>query len=229
MKPLLQVLAGGGLLAVLAAGAHAESCGDLLIVLDRSGSMSKCGFTDGSTKEDVARRVIIGVLAQYSGVPMGLVVFPDTIDNCDIGCSPGRVAVDIADDGAAKIASLLTAIPKACGGTPTGATMQNAVQQYAKWTPGRTHHVLLLTDGVPTCDDGAGCNGRGCSECKNPTRVYDSLRSMCEKQNIRTSVVGFDTTKTDCAGIVLDCQDGTFSPIDLNSATLNRMAQLGGA
>src|SRR5262249_33737160 len=77
------IAAGLTLVSMARPAAAADNpCGQLLIVLDRSGSMAMCKFPDGSTKESVAKSVVKKVLAQYPTLPAGLVVFPDTTGGC---------------------------------------------------------------------------------------------------------------------------------------------------
>lgn len=226
---LLAVLASG---AAARSAAAAESCGDLLIVYDRSGSMADCRIS-GESKEAIAKRAMKAMLEKFRSVPMGLYVFPDTLDGlgcsflgCPGACKGGRLVVDLAPDGASKIAAYLDGMPRSAGGTPTGDTMQR-VKDHDKWTPGRSHYVLLLTDGVPTCqdgDDGMGklCDGMGMKGCPNPTKVYDGIRALFERvPSIHTFVVGFE-------GKDEGCPTGGFMGKSIDPAILDRMADLGG-
>jgi MYXO-CTERM domain-containing protein len=137
-------------------------------------------------------------------------------------------------------------MPASCGGTPTGETMQK-IKDYAGWTQGKNHFVILLTDGQPTCQDGMDggilmwppvpgpptcvgggpgtiCDGRGGCECKNPTKVFDAIKTMHEKA-IDTFVIGFEGSGTGTG-----CASGTGSSgkLPYNPDTLNMMATLGG-
>lgn len=52
--------------------ARAEpSCGDLLVVYDRSGSMAQCSI-DGVTKEEMAKKAMKSVFSSFATTPMGL-------------------------------------------------------------------------------------------------------------------------------------------------------------
>jgi len=208
-----------------------ESCGDLLIVLDRSGSMAKCTI-GGVTKQEIAKTAIKSVISKYATVPMGLFAFPDIGGSC----TKGREMVPLAADGAMKVSTWLDGMGLASGGTPTGVTME-VVKDYMSFTPGRTHFVLLLTDGVPTCDDGTtddadggvkDCNGGGCEECKNPSKVYDSIKALYDR-GIHTFVIGFDADMADCGTPLPTCGNGAMpAPLTLNADTLNKMAENGG-
>ncbi len=227
-RSALAFVVGAGLATAASRPASAESCGDLLIVLDRSGSMGRCQMS-GVSKWDVAKRALKAVASDLSSMPMGLAVFPDTTDACgmDDACNTGRVVVELAADGAAQVAAYLDASPGPCGGTPTGDSMQVA-KDYAGWTPGKRHFVLLLTDGQPTCqDDNEGmCNGGGSTECANPTKAYSAIEDLA-RRGINTFVVGFEGMW------MFPGWNPAFGPdricaMPFNPATLDRMAELGG-
>lgn len=244
---LTRAMLAAGLAAMLAsAPARAESCGDLLVVYDRSGSMANCSIK-GETKERIAKRAMRDVLAQFGQTPTGLMVFPDTLKGCppgpgDAACAPGTVVVDVSADGASKTAGYLESMPGSCGGTPTGETLELA-SAYTKWTPGRRHYVLLITDGQPTCKDGLDggkpdprdvftctpsegpstpCDGKGNCECKNPVRAFDAIKAMYER-GIHTFVVGFEG-----AGSGAGCTGASGTGAPFTPMTLDRMAELGG-
>src|SRR5262249_43831159 len=159
-----------------------SSCGDLLILLDRSGSMDQCTIM-GVKKEAIAKSVLKAVIARFPTIPMGLSVFPDTLTMCipGMGCTPQKVVIDVAADGAPRIASWRDTMPASCGGTPTGDSLQS-LKSYDRFTAGKTHYLLVITDGQPTCQDDleATCNGMGRIECANPTKVYEAIRYLHE-------------------------------------------------
>lgn len=228
---------GGG--GATADGGPGKICGDLLVVLDRSGSMRKCTI-DGKTKEEIAKQALGAMIDGSPTTPMGLWVFPGNVDvaepTCGAGaagqsCKPGIEAVPLAADGSSKIKVYLESYPPSCGGTPTGSTMQ-LVKDYDGWTPEVPNHfVLLLTDGVPTCDDGQECSGYdGCPECKVPDKAFDAIRDLAAK-GIHTFVVGFDSKAAECGPATVQTCPGTNlpkGPVNINDETLNRMAELGG-
>jgi len=180
------------------------------------------------------------MLEAQPSIPAGLVVFPANMslgsDKCGVvgpdSCTVGEEAVPVGADAATKIPAFLKDMAASCGGTPTGTTMQY-VNEYAGWTSTATnHYVLLLTDGVPTCDDGTECVGYGgCPECKNPNYAYESIEALAAK-GIRTFVVGFDATAADCGTSSAGGKCGGSlppkGPVTLNAATLNAMADKGG-
>ena len=123
MKRVVGYLVIGALGVMLVPGAaSAQSCGDLLIVLDRSGSMHTC-LVDGKTKESMANAAIKAAIAKYPTLPMGLFVFPDTIASCGVNCTVGKTVVDINAAGGMMVSSYIDTMPMSCGGTPTGDSM----------------------------------------------------------------------------------------------------------
>jgi hypothetical protein len=209
--------------------AGAGGCGDILIVLDRSGSMRSCRI-DGMTKENMAKAALRSLITSRPTMPFGLFVFPAP-GGSGSSCATGVSAVPIGPGGGPAILEYLDDLVSS-GGTPTGTTMQ-AVQAYTGWTPGVKHHVLLITDGQPTCDDGldsgsgqgcmggdpmTACNGMGMCECRNPTKMFDAIDALA-KMAIPTFVVGFEGMgEGSCTGSTGQA---------FNPETLNRAADLG--
>jgi len=199
-----------------------SACGDLLIILDRSTSMSDCRI-DGSTKEAHAKAAIKAVIDKFPATPMGLAVFPYTVADCGGVCATGQVVLDVETGGGKAVTDYLASMPTSCGGTPTGTTLQT-MQDYDKFTAGKKHYVLLITDGVPTCDDGftdetmaTACDGMGMMECKNPSKAFDAVQHLADR-GIHTFVVGFEGD-----GFGASCKKDVVNP-----ATLNKLADLGG-
>lgn len=226
MSVIALCLSVGGL--AQAQDAATESCGDILIVLDRSGSMRQCSI-NGMTKEALARNALRTIIQGFATVPMGLFVFPsDQALGQAASCAAGRKVIDVSPGGAPQIITYLDTQLRSSGGTPTGTTME-AVAAYQGWTPNSAHYVILITDGQPTCDDGDNmvtdaamcmgggpgipCNGMGRCECQNPTRMFNSIDQMAQK-GIGTFVIGFEGMST--------CPGRPFNP-----DTLNKAAELG--
>ncbi|HET6280698.1 MAG TPA: vWA domain-containing protein [Polyangia bacterium] len=219
-------LASGGL--ARAQDAATEGCGDILIVLDRSGSMRTCSI-NGMTKEALAKNALRTIIQGFSSVPMGLFVFPnDSGAGANASCATGRKVIDVSAGGAPQIINYLDTQLRSNGGTPTGSTME-AVLAYQGWTANHAHYAILITDGQPTCDDGDNmlndtngcmgggvgipCNGMGRCECQNPTRMFNAIDQMAQK-GIHTFVIGFEGMST--------CVGRPFNP-----DTLNKAAELG--
>ena len=191
---------------------------EMLIVLDRSGSMA-----DGKRwvpSVTAVRRVTEELQAK---IHFGLALFPDPAAsnggsfgvnnlNClnsgDIQkcldelmkmvnstgvCAPGKVVVPVAPNNATKIASVLD-MTQPSGGTPTSDTLQRVLMDYATEPAGpdaqaRTKYVLLVTDGLPTCPAGGG-------EDTTPPDINASNAAVeaLAAKGVRTYVIGYDTS-----------------------------------
>jgi hypothetical protein len=186
----------------------------MLIVLDRSGSMTEGGRWMPSVS--ALRRVTMELQSQ---IRFGLAMFPDPataptnvvndlamcftapdpnacLQELSGGlalCAPGKVVVPVAIDNAAAIASAFDMTLPA-GGTPTGETLQALVGTFGapETNPDAetvAKFVLLVTDGQPTCPAGMG------SETTPPdidlaNTAIDALTAA----GVRTYVIGYDTS-----------------------------------
>jgi len=198
-----------------ATGFTGKSCGDILIILDRSGSMNQCKI-GGVSKEAIGKSALRSITDAYPSVPMGIMVFPNTLSAGASGCATGIVTVPVTKGtGPASVADFLNSMPTSVGGTPTGVTLEAAASHV--WQDNTINHfVLLITDGMPSCSEGPDCpNGNGSKICPNPTRAYDAITSMRGK-GIRTFVIGFE-------GV---CD--TPGTLALDPDVLNTMADKGG-
>ena len=125
----------------------ATSCGDVLIVLDRSQSMSTCSL-NGMTKWQHAQTALRTILQQNPTVPYGLFTFPsDMAGGNNNLCATGRFVVEITANDAPQITQALGRLNPG-GGTPTGASLE-AVRDYTGWMSGLQHFVIFITDGQP--------------------------------------------------------------------------------
>jgi hypothetical protein len=192
---------------------------EMMIVLDRSGSM-----TDGGRWVPSVAAVRRVTQELQTKIHFGLALFPDpdaamasgpvvnNITDCftmpnpqmcieefnsrnddAAACAPGKVFVPVAQNSAAMIASVLDkAMP--FGGTPTSDTLQQILMSYGSTEPApdaKPHpkFVLLVTDGMPTCPAGHG------SETTQPD--IDASNSAVEAlaaNSVKTYVIGYDTT-----------------------------------
>jgi hypothetical protein len=123
---------------------------DLLIVLDRSGSMILApGFPPiGESKWSIMSSALTDLTAAKEGnIRFGLSVFP-TDNAC--GVSPGA-AVPIAIDNAAEIASWMSSNGPD-GNTPAQFGLQEALDIYTSIPVNpEGRYVLFATDGIPNC------------------------------------------------------------------------------
>jgi hypothetical protein len=151
---------------------------NVMILLDRSGSMNEALDNNQGTKWDAALDAIGKVVTDYGDqVRFGLSLYPGLDLLCDegVGCAPGAVFVDVGPGTASSIIDDLAAVSLCDLGTPTAEALAG-LQDY----PGledleRENYVLLITDGQSTCGD--------------PVDVVEALRG--ESPEIKTFVVGF--------------------------------------
>jgi von Willebrand factor type A domain len=150
---------------------------NVLLVVDKSGSMQDPipGTTD--TKWDTAKKAIFSLLMTYTGkVRWGLSVFPRIGgDKCDAG----DLQIPFGPDRSQVIINLLTPITSAMigGSTPTETTLQNLQLTAGLNDTARNNYILLLTDGLPTC-----------SQDGKVTPVVAAL--YAQSPSVRTFVVG---------------------------------------
>jgi Mg-chelatase subunit ChlD len=188
---------------------------DMLIVLDRSGSMTEGGRWMPSVS--ALRRVTMEL---QSSIRFGLAMFPDpasappnlandllmclaaadpqacidmltaTVVNV---CAPGKMVVPVAIDNAAAIGQAFDMTAPA-GGTPTGETLQSLVDTFGapQTNPDEetiARFVLLVTDGQPTCPAGMGM------ETTQPDiDLANSAIDAFTARGVRTYVIGYDTS-----------------------------------
>lgn len=141
---------------------------NVMIVLDRSGSMSEPA--DGTTRWDLAKRAIQAVTTRFdTTIRFGLATFSACLPG---GCSAGRVVVPIADRNASRINGFLAPLVargSADGSSPnylcdtafaetsTGVTLQGLVGNAMLQDTSRANAVLLVTDG----GENPECTGTG--------------------------------------------------------------------
>ncbi len=194
---------------------------DVLIVLDRSGSMAMM-----LTHLENAVNAIVG--ASDDKIWFGLMPFPSSVtpnvctllnpfSQCYV---PALPHVMLGPLNAAPIASVFSGL-NICGSTPTSATLQSALAYLSTTSTGHDQYVLLATDGVPNCNgslDGDTCTcldtETGCSgnpeSCLDDQACYDALDAL-SSAGIPTYVLAMG---------------GAFSGSDI--AILNSMAVHGG-
>lgn len=185
---------------------------DMMIVLDRSGSMTEGGRWMPSVS--ALRRVTMELQSQ---IRFGLALFPDPaaggavrdITEClnapdplaclnelaapGAACAPGGIVVQTALDNAAAIGQALDmTLPS--GGTPTGETLQAVADAFAmpQVDPDaitRPKYILLVTDGQPTCPNGMGSRTTQ-PDVDQSNAAIDALTAL----GVLTYVIGYDTS-----------------------------------
>jgi hypothetical protein len=168
---------------------------DMMIVLDRSGSMKDGGRWQPSV---AAVRKITSKLE--TRIRFGLALFPDDQmsgsndddDDNESSCAPGRIVVPVADMNAAAIGTYLDRT-RPRGGTPTSETLMKVASEFSAdaASPDAKHHpkyVLLVTDGAPTCPA-----GRGRETTQTDIDSSNFAVETLTDQGVKTYVIGYDT------------------------------------
>ena len=170
---------------------------EVLVLLDRSGSMT--GKLGASTKWEDAAKVVKAAVTNSRNVSWGLKLFPTGSEAC---AASSTVEVPLAMGSAAAIATAVDGTGPLGEGTPITATMKAAAAHLQSLTPSGRKHIVLVTDGAPTCRDG-NPNGR------DEAQAIAAIDSAA-KAGFQTLVVGIATAAADVA-------------------TLDKMAVAGGA
>ncbi|MBW2261828.1 MAG: VWA domain-containing protein [Deltaproteobacteria bacterium] len=173
---------------------------DVLIVLDRSGSMmlmlnnlKTAVNTVASASEE---KIWFGLMPFPNSVPPGDCALIRPLTECNAPTTP---AVMLGPLKAADIASTLVGLT-ICGSTPTSQTLVNAHAYLSSTSTGHSQYVLLATDGVPNCnssldpstceclDTDTGCVGRP-EACLDDAATYAALDALLA-DGIPTYVLG---------------------------------------
>ena len=171
--------------------ARAAKCPNVMLVLDRSGSMADPPDANGKdTKWGLLQKAVHKVIGQYGDrVPFGLEMytfsalgFPD-----DITCyAQTRIDVEPAHGTAGAILKLIdNSMPD--GGTNTGEAIKRANADAALRDSTRSNFIILITDGDPNCN-----SGDSCISCAAGFTIKQIQAAAAN--NIHTFVVGFDGT-----------------------------------
>ena len=170
---------------------------DILMVLDRSGSMIDIpdGAPSGSTTtkwQIVVPSLEAVVSATESSISWGMKSFPeaytDSLGDCAGGVT-GIIDVKVAAMDGTQMNGAITALTPAGKGTPTADAINSAVTYMGTLTDTNPKYLLLATDGEPTCV--------GTDEDKTnsgPAAVTAIANAL--EAGFPTFVVGIATTKT---------------------------------
>ena len=151
---------------------------NVLIVLDRSGSMNSSAGQGQGTKWNIAKSAIATLTGGFQGqIRFGLMLYPGTDQAGDHGssCGAGVVFIDPAIDNAATVNDFLADAGTTSYGTPTAEALEVLLNYSGLEDTGRQNFVVLITDGQSSCDD--------------PVPVVTALKS--ESPSVTTFVIGF--------------------------------------
>jgi hypothetical protein len=135
---------------------------DLLIVLDRSGSMVN-GYDDVNCTDpmamqpcmpkwpDMVKGINMVVGTTTATIRWGLKYFPDddVMGSCNVG--PGVAVAPAANSGTMVNTLLAAAAPDPGGSTPTAAGVMSGAAYLMTLTDPNPKYILLATDGLPKC------------------------------------------------------------------------------
>ncbi|MEY4514836.1 MAG: hypothetical protein RLZZ450_6958 [Pseudomonadota bacterium] len=173
---------------------------DMLIVLDRSGSM-KMGNVN---RWDPSVAGITAITAELdSSIRFGLMAFPGSGGmggGGGVRCAPGTLEVPIDLETGPTIATKLKGF-MLIDSTPTASTLVearkvlNAIEAPSDFGVKGTPYVVLVTDGAPNCsvDNGSGRGNAGFDQ----TAFEDTITAIkaLASDGIKTYVLGYDADK----------------------------------
>jgi hypothetical protein len=170
---------------------------DILMVLDRSGSMIDIpdGAPSGSTTtkwQIVVPSLEAVVNATQSSILWGMKSFPETYTDSMSDCAGGvtsAIDIKVAAMNGTPMNSAITALTPAGKGTPTADAITQGAAYLATLTDSNPKYLLLATDGEPTC---LGTSKD--STNAGPAAVTAIANAL--KAGFPTFVVGIATTKT---------------------------------
>ncbi len=182
---------------------------NVMIVLDRSGSMDGDVQDSSKTRWEVAKDAIAQLVTGFDAdIRFGL----DTYSSCTgTECSAGSIVVPIGNKNAGPINGFLGGkdLDYLCNSgnpeTSTGNTLYALIGEKSLQDPQRSNAVLLITDG--------GEN----TECKSVTNGADAAGKLLSQPiSVKTFVVGFsDEVIGSLAGIAE--AGGTAQPFNANN------------
>ncbi len=133
---------------------------NLLLVLDRSGSMGPTGSTGPTTKWAAAVAAIRSMVTRLDDeTRVGITFFPAmrAADDAATYAEPVVPVAPLRETRARILSQLAATMPD--GGTPMVCALQGSTAYYRGFTSDGSHNVVLITDGLPTgeCVDTAMC------------------------------------------------------------------------
>jgi hypothetical protein len=184
-KPLLALLLAAVMMAVASVPALART--NMLFILDGSNSM--WGQVDGVAKIDTAKTVLANLMSDLpQDTQVGLMAYGHRVEG---DCRDVQTVAAIGAESVASITSKLNAITPT-GKTPIAYALQQSAGEFAS-LPQENNHVILISDGVETC------NGDPCAAAT--TLSADGV-------DVRAHVVGFDISAEERAQLECIAENG---------------------
>jgi hypothetical protein len=170
---------------------------DLLLVLDRSGSMSEHDVPgiDGQsvTRAQAARDAVNEVIRlTESGVRWGLKMFPEgSSAYCVV---TNKIDVEVGLNNYSAISGIVNKDPFDGDGTPTAAAVAEAAKYLSTLNDGNSQYIVLATDGEPSSDSKNQCTG----EWAEPDVRAAAVKAVADAaaQGIKTYVIGVNTSSS---------------------------------
>jgi hypothetical protein len=188
---------------------------NLMLLVDKSGSMQDPVTPPSGPSKIVVLQQVMGDFLQPTPAAtpvarVGLARFPDqgcvATTSSDVlaqlpPASAGDADTVLEAAAAAANTALQTLTPS--GGTPTQASLQYVASNIGELSdPARQDFVLLLTDGLPNCNNTLDANSCTCTSSANPPcsantdcldkdATVSQILSMRTNLNIKTIVIGF--------------------------------------
>ena len=175
---------------------------DVLVVLDRSGSMGDRVGAGTATKWTDTSAAVKATVAGSTNLSWGLKLFPTGSQRC---AASATVEVPVSGTSAAAVRTTIDGAGPPMGtlgeGTPTTATITAATAYLKSLTFPFPKYIVLATDGAPTCLGGN-------SDMRDEAQAVAAIQAAATA-GFKTFVIGIGTAAAD---------------VD----TLNRMAEAGG-
>ncbi|MGI9018600.1 MAG: VWA domain-containing protein [Euzebya sp.] len=221
--PLTDECAQTGCLGTSVDDFLAQVQSNTLFILDSSGSMAG-DAGGGLTKIQAARQALIGyVAATPDFVDIGLMVYGHQGDNSDAGRPESCVGIEtFAPIGDLTVDSVEAVVGQfeATGWTPIGASLDaagpvvQAAQEadLAEGIDGATNRIVLISDGIETCDGDPVASARGLADLGI---------------NVVVDVIGFDLAESDRASLqeVATVTGGTYSDARTGADLMNVLGE----
>lgn len=165
--------------AMLMAAASAEAKNNMVFVIDSSGSM--WGQVDGTSKMTTARKVLSSLIGDLpAATNIGLVAYGHREKS---SCKDVELIAPIAPRSRAIATAALSHLTP-LGKTPIAYALSQTGNLFQNTDPEDTNHIVLISDGIETCDG-------------DPCAV--AARLAKQNVNTRVHVVGFDIAAKDRA------------------------------
>ncbi len=166
---------------------------DMLIVLDRSGSMKDFRVNRWDPSVSAVKAITSSLDDQ---IRFGMMLFPKPAGLLGDACVPGELEVPIALSAGPAIATTLDGTQPG-GGTPTGATLQAAqgILDGLMTSPDAApspKFILLVTDGQPTCPNGGGGRDATADELAQDKQLTIQAIDALLTSGAKTYVIGYD-------------------------------------